>query len=72
MERKDKKVRQLKVDSSIYNMALYTLIDPAVIEEYQRNKFKDSPDKTKILPVLDLNDTDKDGIFFGLCIVVGL
>ena len=53
-------------------MALYTLIDPAVIEEYQRNKFKDSPDKTKILPVLDLNDTDKDGIFFGLCIVVGL
>lgn len=44
MERKDKKVRQLKVDNSIYNMALYTLIDPTVIEEYHNNKFKDSPD----------------------------
>lgn len=56
LERKDKKVRHLKVDSSIYNMALFTLIDPAVIEEYQSNKFKDSPDKTKILPVLDLSE----------------
>jgi hypothetical protein len=33
LERKDKKVRQLKVASSIYNMALYTLVDPVAIEE---------------------------------------
>jgi len=46
LERKDKKVRQLKVDNSIYNMALYTLIDPVVIEEMQTNYMDQSDGKT--------------------------
>lgn len=45
MERKDKKIRHLKVDSSIYNLALFTLIDPAVIEDWHHKAFKDSKDK---------------------------
>ena len=72
LERKDKKVRQLKVDNSIYNMALYTLIDPVIIEENQKNYYEQSDKATDIVTNIHLNDKDKDGIFFGLTVVVGI
>jgi hypothetical protein len=33
LKRQDKRARPFKLDNSIYNMALYTLIDPVIVDE---------------------------------------
>jgi len=44
------------VDSSIYNMALFTLIDPTVIEEWQKDVVEKSDGKTDIVTPVKLNE----------------
>jgi len=53
-------------------MALFTLIDPAVIEEWQSEVVEKSDGRTNIVKPVKLNEKEKDGIFFGLCIVIGI
>lgn len=53
-------------------MALYTLVDPVAIEEMQANYMDHSDGKTKILQKIKMTEKEKDGIFFGLCIIIGI
>ena len=53
-------------------MALFTLIDPVIIEKWQSDIVSKSDGKTNIITTVKLNEAEKDGIFFGLCIVVGI
>jgi len=49
LKRQDKKARPFKVDNSIYNMALYTLIDPVLIDEMQTEYVDNSDGKVSII-----------------------
>lgn len=53
-------------------MALFTLIDPAFIDELQATYMEPSDGKTDIITNITMTEKEKDGIFFGLCIVVGI
>jgi hypothetical protein len=72
LERKDKKIRPLKVVNSIYNMALYSLVDQVAIEEMQRDVMANSIGDVRILRAVKMTEKEKDGIFYGLCIIVGI
>lgn len=70
--RQKKRTRSLKVDNSIYNLALFTLIDQKVVEEWQENIVPRLSGANKLPPVINMSEKEKDGIFFGLSTVVGL
>ena len=72
LKRQDKKARPFKVDASIYNMALYTLIDPVLIDEWNTDLVEMSDGKVTILKNAKMTDKEKDGIFFGLTIIIGI
>lgn len=53
-------------------MALVTLIDPKITERWN-DKFKSHPKWANFfLGKVTLTEKEGDGIFYGLCIVVGL
>jgi hypothetical protein len=72
LKRQDKKARPFKVDGSIYNMALYSLIDPVLIDEWNTDLVEMSDGKVTILKNAKMTDKEKDGIFFGLTIIIGI
>lgn len=70
--RENKKIRELVYEESIYNMALVTLLDPCIIESWG-DKYKNSKSwKGYFLSRLPINEKDSDGVFFGMCIVIGI
>jgi hypothetical protein len=72
LKRQDKKARPFKLDNSIYNMALYTLIDPVVIDEMQTDYVSQSDGSCAIIENAKLTEKEKDGIFFGLTMIIGI
>lgn len=53
-------------------MALVTLIDPKVREDWARKSSKSENWSNFFVGKVTLTEQESDGIFFGLCIVVGL
>lgn len=60
----------MEIENSIYNMALYTLVDYKSMDEWQDNFKEEKGFGGYFVSNVKLTEKEGDGIFFGNCIVV--